>query len=68
MLKVNQRTNKVIEAGLIIRKWLSETQLRYGLTEIEYLQILAEETSSVLKYMLRTERHGDSDRPADLEG
>lgn len=34
------------------------------LTDVEYLQWLASEQQSVLKYMLREERHGDPEKPA----
>lgn len=36
------------------------------MTDIEYLQWLASEQQSVLKFMLRYERHGNYDQPAGL--
>jgi hypothetical protein len=39
---------------------------KFRLTDVEYLQWLASEQQSVLKYMLREERHGDRDKEADL--
>ena len=59
-LLVNKATAKLHSTVLDFRK-------EYDLTDIEYLQWLASETQSVLKYMLRFERHGDYDTPSGLE-
>ena len=39
---------------------------KYGLTDVEWLQILNHMAASCMKYMLREERHGDMDKPAGL--
>jgi hypothetical protein len=38
-----------------------------GLTDVELLQALTSAQQSVLKTMLRVERHGDPEMPAGLE-
>jgi hypothetical protein len=40
---------------------------KHGLTDVEWLQILSGMQLSRLKYMLREERHADSEKPSRLE-
>lgn len=56
-MKVNTRMFTVQQADNEIRAAIYAKQEEHGLTDIELLQCLAETQQSVLKYMLRAERH-----------
>jgi hypothetical protein len=58
-LRLHPRTSPVQKAHGHLKRWLWEFQQEYGLTDIELLQGLADAELSVLKYMLRAERHPD---------
>ena len=65
-LRLHSRTMQVQGAEANIRLKLIEFQQEYGLTDIEMLQILHLAQLSILKYMLRAERHpNDPERKAD---
>lgn len=65
-MKLHERefiTNKAgPELSLLILKFQEEK----GLTDIELLQALHSFQLTTLKYMLRVERHGDSEKPAGI--
>lgn len=67
-MKIHPRHFKVQAATNEMRQWLLEWEARHELTDIEVLQALNEWQAATLKYMLRRERHGGDDKPADLEG
>ena len=67
-LRLHSRTMQVQGAEAHIKLRLIELQQEYDLTDIEMLQILHLAQLSVLKWMLRAERHPDDpDRKADEE-
>lgn len=64
-MTMHERTMPVKKAGLEISDALVRIRDEHDLTDVEFLQILVAEQQSVLKYMLRFERHGDYDTPAE---
>lgn len=58
-MRLHPRTLPVQRAGNEIRGELLNLQLKHDLTDVEMLQILAESAQSLLKGMLRVERHPD---------
>jgi hypothetical protein len=62
----HKRTQPVALASSAISLALWEMQDQHGLTDVEMLQALASHQQSMLKYMLRAERHPeDPDKRAD---
>lgn len=65
-MKLHPRTLPVQGAEAEIRLALIRLQQERDLTDVEMLQAVGVWQASVLKYMLRAERHPeDPDRPAD---
>lgn len=65
-LRLHPRTLPVQGAEARIKLALLELQQEHDLTDVEMLQILHLAQLSILKYMLRAERHPDDpDRKAD---
>ena len=65
-LKLHERTMTVQRASAELGMWLCDLQERHDLTSTEVAVILAGQQQSVLKYVLRAERHPeDPDRKAD---
>ena len=67
-MKRHPRAAIVAKAGAAIIFKVSEVTDEYDLTETELAKILNEQMASVIKYMLRAERHPeDPETPADVE-
>lgn len=64
-IKMHERVLKVQKAQATITCDLIQAQNEHELTDIEMLQCINQYVASKLKYMLRYERHGDMDKPAD---
>jgi hypothetical protein len=55
-------------ADLALTSATLDIRAKHDMTDVEYLQWLASEQQSVLKFMLREERHPDDpDKPAGWE-
>jgi dTDP-D-glucose 4,6-dehydratase len=64
----HSRAVLVVNAENEIRAQVWKIQGDQDITNVEMLQILVRMQQSILKYMLRAERHpNDPDQPADLE-
>lgn len=59
-MRVHPRVRQVNEAEAVINEALHNAWTGYDLTSIEVLQILTAKQQSILKYMLRTERHPEN--------
>ena len=67
-LKLHKRTMLVQRARADLGMYLCTFQKEHDLTDVELAQILTRQLESVLKYVLRAERHpGDPERKADEE-
>lgn len=66
-MKLHKREKITNEANLEYTQFIIKFLEKYDLTTIEYLQILNKEISTSLKYALRIERHGDTNKPSGLE-
>ena len=67
-MRISQHTLDVEKANAEIRLMVLRAAEAAGLTSIELLQGLTACQQSVLKYMLRSERHPDDpDKSADVE-
>lgn len=66
-MRLNERAWKVIRNKSALQMQLHTLQETYELTDIEMLQALNEWQATKLKYMLRYERHGDSELEADID-
>lgn len=67
MPKLHKREVITREAERKFLEDLIALRKKYEITDIEFLQIVMTEVQSVLKYMLRYERHGNYDTPAGIE-
>ena len=67
-MRLHKRMRIVDKARNEHAEWFVGLLDRYDLTYIEAMQILTDRINSCLKYMLRDERHGDFETPADQEG
>lgn len=65
MPRMHERSLPVKRAGLAVTEALEKIRTEHDLTDIEFLQILVAEQASIHKYMLRYERHGDYETPAE---
>lgn len=65
--KIHSREMPVQKASADIHLECLKLVEKYGLTNVEWLQILNSMAASCLKYMLRDERHGDASKPAGWE-
>lgn len=65
--KRHPRCKLVSKATSDMAAVLHDTRNKYGLTGTEYLQFLNTEIWFTLARMLRDERHGDQETPADIE-
>jgi hypothetical protein len=63
-VRIDKRAHEVTVAQAQLKVVINDFQRKHDLTDIELLQALAEMQSSVLKYMLRYERHGNYETPA----
>jgi hypothetical protein len=61
---MHEREMKVRKASLELETLIIEKAQEADLTDVELLQVLTSAQQGTLKYMLRRERHGDSDTPA----
>lgn len=66
-MKLNDRAWRVMSAQSKINMNLELQQEEYDLTDIEMIQALNRWIQLKLRYMLRVERHGDSEKEADLD-
>lgn len=64
-INLSQRYFVVEEARREITGAILDAVRKHDLTYVELLQILTEEIASNLKYMLRIERHGDTETGGD---
>lgn len=65
-MKRNPRASQVARAKVDLELLILKFAGEHDMTDIELLQALTSMQQSTLKYMLREERHGDQDTPADL--
>lgn len=63
-IRIHPRNLQVTRAKVALLEEIFDYQREYDLTNIELLQALHEAEASILKYMLRVERHGDETIPA----
>lgn len=59
-MRLHDRTLKCQGARIRISEALSKLQEEHELTDIEMLQALSQHQDTMLKYMLRAERHPDN--------
>jgi hypothetical protein len=64
-MKRHERSAPVSKASLELEVLISKFQEDNDLTDIELLQALNSYQQTMLKYMLRYERHGNYDTPAE---
>ena len=64
-MKLHERTLEVSKLKSELALQIVEFQQEHGLTDIETLQALAQTQDTILKYMLREERHPGEDMGAD---
>ena len=65
-MRLHPRTRPVQKASNAIQQSLWGLQEKHGLTDVEMMQVLADSQLTILRYMLRDERHpGEPDRKAD---
>lgn len=64
-MQLHERTMPVSAASTKLAILIDKFQEENDLTDIELLQALHSHSQSVLKYMLRYERHGNYERPAE---
>jgi hypothetical protein len=68
VIRLHERTQAVAVASKQISTKLWELQEEHELTDVEMLQAIASHQQSMLKYMLRAERHpNDPETKADEE-
>lgn len=68
MLRAHPRTGVTARADAEFNEAVSQVVKRHQLTSVELMQILAARMQSLLKYMLRHERHPDDpDKGGDEE-
>lgn len=65
-MRVHEREQQVQVAKAELRLQFLTAADDAGLTDVELLQVLTSLQETVLKGMLRMERHGDPDKPAGL--
>lgn len=65
--KRHPRSQLVFEATSDMASTLHDTRDKHKLTVVEYLQFLVAEVQFTLGRMLREERHGDLETPAETE-
>jgi hypothetical protein len=65
--RIHPRQQQVSLAQTRLTLMIYEEAEKFGLTDIELLQALASMQQSVLRTMLRVERHGDPTKPAGLD-
>jgi hypothetical protein len=63
-MKLHERTQKVSIASAELGVVILDFQKEHGLTDIELLQALNSTQDTVLKYMLRFERHSNYEKGA----
>lgn len=71
--RIHHREKLVREAESRLRGAIVDAGIhKLDLSEAEYLQVVStvlhEQLSTTLKYAIRRERHGDTDKPGGLEG
>ena len=64
MPRMHERESKVRLAQVELETLILEKANELDLTDVELLQALTSAMQSSLKYMLRVERHGDTDTPS----
>lgn len=64
-LRLHKRTRPVDRADVLLRTHLLELQRVHDLTYAELAVILTNRLQDILKYELRIERHGTTDKKAD---
>jgi hypothetical protein len=64
-MRISERAKKVNADKANLEYFISEYQSQHSLTDIEVMQALNSYQQTLLKYMLRYERHGDMAKPAD---